>query len=268
MAHQVENLLTPQEIGALIEYMTINDDCTDQRPDVRSKHPDWKSGNWPGHIIKKILDSVLDYQYNVEETIFNESLISFRLHVDSGDGNLDKLGHAVLIPLLTEGPSSTVFFNNYWKGASTKFSRVKILPFEYSIPDQIGGVFYTSDLRDLLFNIKNKKIPDQLLHIPDLENTISYLIDARAGNKLSKPDNRTYDYSQIINFNPLETFPEDIRQQYLSHVPAENLHGLQVEKIIEWIPGNAIIFDRTQLHSAGSGHSRKIGITIFTSRVQ
>jgi hypothetical protein len=267
MAYQIDSLITNQEISDLLNYMSVNDNCTDQRPDVRSKHPKWNVDLWPQHIIKKILDTVLDYKYRVEETVFNESIISFRPHVDSGDGNLDTLGHAVLVPLFVDGPSSTVFFNNYWDGPSTKFSRLKILPFEYSIPDQKGGLYYTDDLRKLLKNIKNNQVPEQLLHIDEIESMISYLIEARQGNKISKTDNRTYDYSKIINFDPNYTFPEKIRQKYLSHVPIENLHGLQIEQVIDWTPGNVIIFDRRQIHSAGSGHTKKIGISIFTSRV-
>lgn len=81
------NILKPKEVVGLLDYLQINDNRTDSRPDVRSKHPRWNVDVWPQHIVKKVIDQVLDYDYKVEEVIFNQSRISFRLHADSGDGN-------------------------------------------------------------------------------------------------------------------------------------------------------------------------------------
>lgn len=266
MAHVIKNLLSPEQIAQLLRYMSINDNRVDQRPDVRSKHPRWDIDPWPQDAIRSILDTVLDYSYSVEEVIFNESIISFRLHADSGDGNVDRLGHAILIPLFVDGPSTTVFFNNYWDGPSTRFSRKPILPLEYNIPLGNGNTFYTDNLRVLLSDIKNGCTPVELLSINNLEAVITDLIEARTGNKISKPDDRTADYSKIINFNPNSIIDPLLKSKYLSHIPEENLYGLNLEKIIEWCPGDVIVFDRRQIHSAGSGHNKKIGITIFTQR--
>lgn len=266
MAHTVKDLLTPKDIQCLLQYMWINDDRTDQRPDVRSKHPRWRIDNWPQHIVEYVLDTVLDYPYIVEEVIFNESIISFRLHVDSGNGDVDRLGDAVLIPLLVEGAGTTVFFDNYWHGVSTRFSRTPILPFEYTIPGIDGHSYYTPDLRELLVEIQRGKVPSQLQHVQDLESIVGYLIEARQGHKISKVDDRTYDYTNVKNFDLARTIDRDIWCQNLTHVPWENFHGLSLDKIIPWTPGDAIVFDRTQIHCAGTGHSRKIAITIFTQR--
>ena len=108
-----ENVLSNEDLIGLNEYEMIHDERTDARPDVVSKHPRWDVYEWPQHIVKKALDRCLDYEYEVEEVIFNRSKISFRLHADSGKDERARRGHAVLIPLYTDGPSHTVFFDNY-----------------------------------------------------------------------------------------------------------------------------------------------------------
>ena len=246
--------------------MRLDDDRTDQRPDVRSKHPRWDIDPWPQSILESVLDQVLDYHYLVEEVVFNDSIISFRLHADSGTGDVSKLGHSVLVPLWTQGSSNTVFFANYWHGASTRFSRTPILPFEYNIPDNRGDVYYTPDLNQLLIDVQQSRVPPQLAHMDDLESVIQHLIDARSGKLISRPDDRTSDYTQIIGYHPDQYPDDDVCDQYLSHIPRENLGGLAIEQVMPWTPGDVIVFDRTQIHCAGSGHTRKIGVTIFTQR--
>ena len=261
-----QNQLSEQEIKILLHYHACEDDRSDRRPDVYSKHPRWNQDVWPQHIVQQSLDQLLDYQYQVEEVIFNDSLISFRLHADSGDGEIDRLGHAVLIPLMVEGAGSTVFFDNYWHGSSTRFTRVPNLPFEYHIPNGCGTIYHTKDLRTLLEQVRQGDTPPELDHMQDLEATLVYLVEARRGNKLSKPDNHLADYTEIKNFDPQNHISDDVIAQYLTHIPRENLYGLRLDQVIKWVPGDAIVFDRTQLHCAGSGHDRKIGITVFTRR--
>ena len=56
----------------------------------------------------------------------------------------------------------------------------------------------------------------------------------------------------------------------MSHIPIEALHGLTVEKVVPWTPGNAIIFDMGRIHSASNfvaeGISHKVGYSIFTAK--
>lgn len=77
------------------------------------------------------------------------------------------------------------------------------------------------------------------------------------------------DYSNIINYTD-KPFDKETHEKYLSHIPYEALHGLTVEKVIPWVPGNAIIFDMGRIHSASNfvaeGISHKIGFSIFTAK--
>lgn len=77
------------------------------------------------------------------------------------------------------------------------------------------------------------------------------------------------DYSDIVNFTD-KPFNEAIYKEYLTHVPYEALHGLTVESIVRWQPGDAITFDMGKLHSAVNFKEHnidyKIGYSIFTAK--
>jgi len=263
----IPQVVTQEEIGQLLQYMEVQDDRVDQRPDVRSKHPRWDQDPWPQHILARALAPWL-HQRRVEEVVFNDSRISFRLHADSGDGNQLCLGEAMLIPLWSDGPAHTVFFDNYWTGASTRFSRANASPFQYEFPNSRGELVQVQDIRDLL---------DQCRHSPqsvrdfavsaDFVRDLAELVDKRSGQGLSKADARTSDYSLIENYDADHEIEPIIRTQYLGHIDRDSLRGLRIDSIVEWKPGDVMIWPRQQIHCAASGHLRKIGVTVFTQRV-
>lgn len=59
-------------------------------------------------------------------------------------------------------------------------------------------------------------------------------------------------------------------QQYLSHVPYEDLEGLEIDKIYKWKPCSAVIWDADQLHCADNFLARniktKLSILIMTNQ--
>jgi hypothetical protein len=77
------------------------------------------------------------------------------------------------------------------------------------------------------------------------------------------------DYSDIVNITN-EPFNKKIYNEYLTHLPYESLHGLTVESIVRWQPGDAITFDMGKLHSATNFKAQnidyKIGYSIFTAK--
>lgn len=262
--HEIKNILTDKEIKELLNYNETIDDRSDVRPDVASKHPRWDIDQWPQHIIRKVLNKVLDYDYEVEEVIFNKSKISFRIHADSGKSDIDRQGHAVLIPLKTDGPSHTVFFDNHWHFNSTKFSKVDISPFQYQLPNKNGNWITIQDIRCLLEDLKTR--PESIKEFDVTEefiNEIENLVAVRNNKGISKVDNRCYDYSLITNYDKNYVIDIDIYNQYLSHIDYETVKGLKIEKIAEWNINNAMVFPRTQIHCASSSHKEKVGVTIF-----
>lgn len=268
MLQVFHDILSAEEIQILLDYSNLDDDRTDSRPDVRSKHPRWDIDCWPQDLVKKILDRILDQEYLVDDILFLENRMlgqGHRLHVDSGD-NQDNLYKAVLIPLFVDGVSATVFFRNHWFGPSTRFSRVPISPFTYPIHAK-KGIVVVNDIRDLLTQCKTS--PDLITEfdvnakfIFDLEN----LVATRSGTGITGVDRRTSDYSGLTGYDDKIEFPLDIQTQYMPHIPIENLHGLTIDQIVHWQPGSVITFPRTQLHCATATHNRKIGISMFLSQ--
>jgi len=261
----IKNILGTESIQELLAYNHIEDNRTDARPDVTSKHPRWDIDEWPQHIVEYILNKVLDYDYEVEEVIFNTSKISFRIHADSGHSDQDRKGHAVLIPLEVNGPSHTVFFDNYWNFDSTKFSKVDISPFQYKLPNKHGKWIVIQDIRELLQAAENK--PETITEFEittDFIEEIRNLVKVRSNQGISKVDDRCYDYSNVINYNENYSIDNETYETYLNHVDFDSVKGLSIDGIAEWQPGSCIKFPRTQLHCAGSGHTKKTGITVFT----
>ena len=255
----IKNLLTESEIKKLLEYHSIVDDRTDSRPDVVSKHPKWDIDIWPQDTVRRILDNVLDVPYIVDEVIFNQSKISFRLHVDSGHSVEEKNGWAILVPLKVTGVAHTVFFDNFWHGHSTKFSKRQILPFEYQLQNKNNKWQYVEDVRNLRQDILDGLVTNFNITVKELD----YIISARQNQKISKVDNRCYDYTDVINYNEDLKFDAEIHQKYLNHLEIETVDGLTIHDIVEWVPSDVIVFERSRLHCASSCHNEKIGITIF-----
>jgi hypothetical protein len=255
----IKNLLTESEINELLEYHSIVDDRTDSRPDVVSKHPKWDIDIWPQDTVRRILDNVLDDPYIVDEVIFNQSKISFRLHVDSGHSVEEKNGWAIIVPLKVTGVAHTVFFDNFWHGPSTKFSKRQILPFEYQLQNKNNEWQYVEDVRNLRQDILDGLVTNFNITVKELD----YIISARQNQKISKVDNRCYNYTDVINYNEDLKFDTEIHQKYLNHLEIETVDGLTIHDIVEWVPSDVIVFERSRLHCASSCHNEKIGITIF-----
>jgi hypothetical protein len=265
MTEIFNNVLTQHEIKILLDWFNTQDDLVDDRLDVISKAPNWMSNAWPRDLVKRVLDTVLPAPYLVEATNFFGSRISFRLHADSGDGDHHRPYKNVLIPLQMEGPSTTVVFDNYWHGKHARFGRITRSPFAYSLPNQQGQMQLVDDIRILLAQCLTD--PGQVKDFTVSDKFVAQLksiVDKRSGTGSYGPDSYVTDYTDVVNYNPNLQFDSELHEKYLNHLPIENLHGLTVEKIVEWVPGQAVTFDRQQLHCAGSGHTYKVGISIFT----
>jgi len=260
-----DHVLTDSEIQILLDWFNTPDELVDDRMDVRSKTPSWNTLGWPQYLVKKALDQVLEESYRVEVVLFYGSRISFKLHTDSGNGDNLPLYKNVIIPLLVEGPAATVIFDNYWHGPHTRFGKIAPSPFAYSLPDRYGNLQHIDDIRLLLEQCCTQpNTVDNFVVDTEFVNNLKRLVDIRSGVGARAPDGYVSDYTNISNYLPTNKFDTILHQQYLSHIPIENLHGLTVEKVAEWKPGQVITFDRGQLHSASNGHKFKIGISIFT----
>lgn len=268
MIQTFKNVISQEEIQELLDYMSVEDDRTDKRPDVTSKHPRWNIDTWPQHIIQKILDKYLDYPYEIDEIIFNQFKISFKLHADSGKSLNQRQGSVIIIPLECNGPSHTVFFDNFWHNNSARFSKVDIDPWSYNLKNKHGEwqtVKHVGEFLDQCLT-SPETVTDFILS-EEFIDEVKLAVRARENKGMTYADDRCYDYADIENYDAFALFDTELQQKYLSHIPIESLHGLTVDSVIEWVPGEMMLFERTRIHAAASGHTEKKGITIFTSTV-
>jgi hypothetical protein len=84
----------------------------------------------------------------------------------------------------------------------------------------------------------------------------------------------TYYNKQIYNYehvDGLSSAPFVGEYSYFTHLYPQWLEGLSFHSAVDWIPGNAIIFDSTRLHCASDfrslGIKSKLAISIFTKVV-
>ena len=79
---------------------------------------------------------------------------------------------------------------------------------------------------------------------------------------------QVYDYNDVDNLSDL---PFDDRDRLFTHLKPQWLERLSLHSALDWIPGNALIFDSTRLHCASDfrklGIKSKLGISIFTKKL-
>jgi hypothetical protein len=78
-----------------------------------------------------------------------------------------------------------------------------------------------------------------------------------------------YNYSEVENLSD-KKFDKDIYEKYFTHTKLKWFEGLSLHSVLDWIPGNALIFDSVRLHCASDfrklGIKEKLGISIFTKK--
>lgn len=84
----------------------------------------------------------------------------------------------------------------------------------------------------------------------------------------------TYYNKQVYNYCDVDNLVDTDfidSQQYFTHLKPQWLNGLSLHSTLDWIPGNALIFDSVRLHCASDfrnlGIKSKLGISIFTKRI-
>jgi hypothetical protein len=84
----------------------------------------------------------------------------------------------------------------------------------------------------------------------------------------------TYYNKQVYDYQDVDSLSSDPfvgEYKYFTHLYPQWLEGLSFHSALDWIPGNALIFDSTRLHCASDfrslGIKSKLAISIFTKIV-
>ena len=279
-AYLAPNAVTEQERRTLLQYLATDDHRTDDRPDVRSKHPRWDEPGWPQQIIADAMERVLGPGYVAEEVTFRQDRIGLKLHTDDGSpaGFDGTVGKTFMLLLDAEPCAETVFFANYlteWHRWGAFFTKREWNPYQYTLFGRNGAAKEVTDIRELLYQCETNPESVQDFEVDDkFKGMLRELIQKRALPKLdhdrqdedtgyTQPGLRLNDYTLLSDYIPGREFDPKTREQYLSHIDPEDLEGLTLESIQHWQLGAALVFDREQIHSSGSSHRRKSFITVF-----
>lgn len=67
----------------------------------------------------------------------------------------------------------------------------------------------------------------------------------------AKPDynHKVVDYTELEGYTNKD-ISVDLYKRFLTHMPYNNLHGLSIDRVLQWKVGDILIFDCTQLHSS------------------
>lgn len=272
----IRNLITDQEVQCLLDYIAQDDDRTDARPDVRSKHPHWNESGWPQHIIESALNRSVGDRFVIDEITFRQDKIGLKPHTDDGHPP-GSIGKNMMLLLDAQPCSETVFFTNRWPNNTEYgafFTRTAWNPLSYRLEGRDGSMKEV-DLRDLLTQCETD--PQSVTEFDvtaDFVELIRSLIQKRSLPKLDfdtrdqatgymQPGLRVDCYHELTGYQDGVPFDRDFHAAYLHDIPIQDLEGLTVEQVIEWEPGSAIVFDRDQLHCSSSRHHQKSFITIF-----
>lgn len=258
------NIVDQNKIKIFKDFLNKQDQHVDDRGDVYNKLMTTAQADWPLQQLKEILDKVLPDSYQIENADFVRMKFHSRIHTDTADGDQTRLYKNVIIPLEENGDAATAIFPNCWFGPAARFTKVPIPQFQYEIKTVDEQTILVEDIRQLLADLENSlgAVTHQG-HIFDVDRT--WLRELVAKRQNVEP--RISDYSGITNLTDQE-FPEEFRQQYLAHIPAETLHGLGVPYIAKWSVGDVITFDRQHLHSGTSMlQTSKSFVGVFTQRV-
>lgn len=246
------DVIAADEIEVFRQFLYRKDQYVDDRGDVYNKLMTLEQTDWPYQLLQDILDRVMPVPYDIENADFQRTRFRSRLHCDTGDGDQQRLYRNVIIPLEVPDSGSTAIFPNLWFGPAARFTKTDISPFLYAIADVNGQEQQVPDIRLLLSDMESQQEPvinHQGWQFNNSEQDRDWLRDLVGKREKAEP--RITDYSGITDVTD-EPFPEEFRQQWLAHIPAETLHGLGVPEIVEWRVGDVITFDRQHLHSGTS----------------
>ena len=282
---EIKGFLSRKEIKKILNYKDKNPNYFVKRNDgwkisfnkinkkpIRSIdkwHPILKDTIYPK--LKKIFPNTKFYVHKNEfpPHIF-KSNYPLKIHADTGKDNKKEIPFKqILVPLYIDKNSQnvfTIFFKNRWYGPAANFRSKKTINDPLEITDNNNKFIRISDLKKFFLYLnknKNKKLisfsKGRFRNDIIFRNKIKKLISKKRYNITT---------SKLIN-NKM-SFPKKIYNKYLTHEDYEDFKGLKFWKAIKWKIGNAIIWDRSIVHSSNNFLKykayNKIGLSIFLNR--
>ena len=157
---------------------------------------------------------------------------------------------------------------------------------EIGLFEVTAGLFFKTDYPHIIHNDDTFELPNEVYKAI----TIPLVADGAGTPKLCFFD-QCYFHGPAKFFNGDNDIPTHYNQQvynykdldgvvdqpfvgpaeYFTHLKPKWLEGLSLHSVIDWVPGQAVIFDSVRLHCASDfrqlGIKSKLGLSIFTKRL-
>ena len=224
MASIRTNIIKQDEISECLDFLYKEDNHLDERAYIQNKIMTPSVDGWPIHIIQNIMKRIFNKEYEIECVDFRtQKGGATKLHADSGSSESQLKGKGVIVPLVYGEDNYTIFFNNYWNGHRSKFSK-------NFTEEKYKGLTETEKRNFKLYG--NQPISE---------------------------------YNDIANISQ-EPFDKLKYEQWLTHIPYEDLNGFEIAEIHPWKIGSAIVWNRSQIHCSSHHTAEKVFLSIFCNR--
>ena len=282
----IKKFLTKKEAKILLNIQTNSKKFFVNRPDgkKRSLSSDGSSTDrdyrkW-NKIIRKILVPKLKKymgDFTIPETEFPPHYFTAihptRLHADTGRDPNMFIGKQILIPLEIKpkkAKAHTILFKDRWYGPASNFEYFNNQKKFTAIKNTSGKLCFIQNVADFKKKILNHKKNNKKYF--SYKNNNFFLSNnlLTTIKKISK--NVRYNSNSNKHIKNNKTIDLSFYKKYLTHHNIKDFDSLTPELAYEWKVGQALIWDRSQLHCSddfeNTNASSKTAIAVFTNYKQ
>jgi len=277
----IKNFLSLTEIDYLLSFEKNSKDYFVDRPDGRKRSlstngssTDRDYQKWDKNILNILLPKLKKYLGNfyIAETEFPPHFFKTfhptRLHADTGRDPNMCVNKQIMIPLEVSPKNSvahTILFKDRWYGPATNFTYNNIQKKSCAFENIDGKLCFINNIYNFS-EVLTKNLNNQKFIFENNTFIVSNQLIEKV-NKIKKSERYNQNSNKHIkNKNQIDRVFYD---KYLTHHLIEDFNSLTVDLAYEWKLGEALIWDRTQLHCSDAyekfGAESKTAISIFTN---
>ena len=268
---EIKNFLSEKELYKLNDYANSGKNVWIDRKDTKKYCFNFSNSSpvrslrlWDNLFKKTILTKLKkifkDVDFYVDEKEFpphiSHTFTPVRVHADTGKNNSDKIIYKqILIPLKIEPKQKekkaytySVFFKNRWYGPAASFhsQSTKYGEYRHDLIEDKNGKFVTIPNLESFYDHLEKNTNKEFLFNSGYFKSTS-LLKKEIKSLMSM---KRYNIRTNALINKKKKFPKKTYDKYLSHINKNDLNGLVFWKSMKWTCGNAIIWDRSIVHSS------------------
>lgn len=279
----IKNFITNKEAKILLDIEKKSKKYFVNRPDGKkrslsndgsSTDRDYKKWN---KVIKSILVPKLKKyigDFIIPNTEFPPHYFTAihptRLHVDTGRDPNMIIGKQILIPLEIQPKKSeahTILFKDRWYGPASNFEYSNNQNKFTALKNISGKLCFIKNVTDFKKKMQNH-IQNSKKHF--LYKGENFLLSNELVTTIKKvAKNERYNSNSNKHIKSNRTININFYKKYLTHHSIKDFNGLTPEMAYKWKVGEALIWDRSQLHCSddfgNTNASTKTAIAVFTN---